>query len=117
MVVSPRMKRQLHLALVLCLVLPAAVAEAPSAGSQHTGEILGTHPGERSLTLRVSTPDGKDLVVFHVPEDAVIRREGSDQRLEFADLKPGMRASVSSRRSDGRREAVEILIRHGSKRS
>ena len=97
---------------MLCgLVFSISLALAVAAGTQHSGEILGTHLGERTITLRVIRPEGKEVLVFHVPEDAVIRDARSKRNLRFEDLKAGMRATVASSRSDGKRRATEITVR------
>lgn len=114
MVVFTRMERQPRIGLLLCLVLAASGSTAAGAGAEHTGEILGTNPGERTLSLRVKTPEGRELMLFQVPGEAVIRREGSDESLRFEDLKPGMKATVTSARRKDRRVAVKIVIHRDS---
>jgi hypothetical protein len=106
------MKRQLHIALLPGLALLACILPATAAASQSSGEILGTNPEERTLTLRVSRPDGRESIVFHVPGETVIRREGSSETMRFEDLRAGEKAVVTSRKDEGRRIAVEIVVRH-----
>jgi hypothetical protein len=107
------MKRQLQRllpgALALLLFLPVWGAST----FHHTGEILGTHAGERTLTLRVSGAEGKEVLVFHVPEEADIHEEKSGKELRFEDLKAGMRVTVHGTREEGRRRAREIRVRKG----
>lgn len=111
MVVCFRMKRQLLRlsfgALALLISLPAWCADS----FHQTGEVLGTHPGERTLTLRVTGPEGKEVLVFHVPEDADIREDKSGRPARFEDLKPGMKVTVTGTREGGERRVREIRIR------
>ncbi len=98
-------------------VLPAsflAVALAAlAANAAETGEILGLNRQERTLTLKVTRPDVKENIVYHVPEGSTIRSERSGARLTFEDLRPGMRVTVTGFRDGERRIATQIVIRGG----
>ena len=105
------MKRQLRCALLALAVTALLAIPALAAGDQHTGEVLGVHPSERTLTLRVTTDDSKEVVVFLVTDETVIRHDGSGEKMRLEDLRPGMKAVVASTRGKGGRRAVEISVR------
>ena len=105
---------------VLTLALSALLAsETPAfAGSdQHSGEILGIHADNRTLTLRMASAEGKEVFVFYVPEGTPIRHGESGRSLRFEDLEPGTHVTIRSHREGARRSATLITVRKGSGRS
>ncbi|HXI03626.1 MAG TPA: hypothetical protein VNI57_10670 [Candidatus Saccharimonadales bacterium] len=104
----------------LAVLLPAAalVIAGVAAGprpDRHSGEILGLNPADRTVTLRVSHIRGQEVLVFAVTDETQIRDQDSGEAVPFGELEPGQRASITSRRKDGHRIAIEVVVKAGRK--
>lgn len=110
------MKWRAALAVLLPVVslLIAGVAAGPKP-DRHTGEILGLNPADRTITLRISHVRGQEVLVFDVTEETRIRDQDSGEAVPFGELQPGQRATITSRRKDGHRLAIEVVVRTGRK--
>jgi hypothetical protein len=100
--------------LLLAVLAADAVTSAPGplGRMKHRGEILGVNRQERTVTVRSELPEGKELHVFYVGDETIIRRKRSKERnLSIGDLAPGDTVWVTARREPGRKVAVEIVVK------
>ncbi len=108
------MHRLLQFFVLLLAVLAAEAvtsAPVPFRRVKQRGEILGVNRQERTVTIRSELPEGKELHVFHVDDETIIRRKRSKEGdLSIDDLDPGDVVRVTARRDPGRKVAVEIVV-------
>jgi hypothetical protein len=109
------LRRSLSAIILLLAVLAAdavALAPGPLRRTTHRGEILGVNRRDKTVTVRSELPEGKELHVFHVGDETIIRRKRSKERdLSIDDLSPGDTVWVKARREPGRKVAVEIVVK------
>lgn len=82
----------------------------------HPGEILGVDRDAKTVTIRVAKIDDKETHVFHVTGKTVIKDKATGKILSLADLASGDKVIVKGGHREGKRVALEILVRPDKER-
>jgi len=114
------MTRRTAIGSLLILLLSAASAGAidfkGDEKGEHPGEILAIDTNAKTFTVRIVKLEEKDTHVYAFTDKTTIKDKETGKALTFADLSVGDKVIITGRHKDGKRVAIEIVVKPEKKK-